>query len=207
VRSSSPTPTPTKTPTPTPTITVTTTPTKTPTSTPTSTATPTPTKTLTPTPTGTATPTPTPTTPTSICPEQIDVIGYDAFTGLTGTYDRQYTYTGGTMIGGWIDIVGGIRIFYPGAYPPNGKVYAIYGRTDGTNYYTIIVHEFNTNQISYRIYITTGNYIFNGGSGISNTTAGPGGMGTYPVLNDVSYPLAGCFSTINCMWNLSYSLS
>jgi hypothetical protein len=160
------------TPTPTVTPTMTQTPTNTQTSTPTNTSTQTPTTTLTSTPTqtptNTRTQTPTPSiTPYPVCPEQLDFY-YSGQTGeysaFTGTYQRTYAYTGGTIQGGYMDIdtISGLYDFVPTA-DPSGKLTAIYTRVSGSTYYTIIPFANDGgNILFYTIYQTNTDYIFNG---------------------------------------------
>jgi hypothetical protein len=172
--------TPTPTTTTTPTITPTNTPSITPSITPTNTNTPsiTPTNTSTPTNTPSITPTITPTN-NPLCPEQVIVIDNDPFGfDYNGTYDRLYSYTGGTFIGG--TFVG--NVFTPGPY--FGNLYAIYGRFDGTFYYTLIYNTFNP---SYLVYVSNTNYI------VSNTTFLGATFSTNQTITDgsVLYPKAG----------------
>jgi hypothetical protein len=146
--------------------------------TPTPTTTTTPTVTPTITPTNTSTPTITPTN-NPLCPEQVIVIDNDPFGfNYNGTYDRLYSYTGGTFIGG--TFVG--NVFTPGPYL--GNLYAIYGRFDGTHYYTLIYNTFNP---SYLVYVSNTNYI------VSNTTFIGATFSTNQTITDgsVLYPKAG----------------
>jgi hypothetical protein len=185
--------------TPTPTNTPTLTPTKTPTPTPTSSAlpvSPTATPTKTPTPTLTPTPTTTPIVPTpsitpsitptitptnnALCPQQVIVIDNDPFGfDFSGTYDRLYSYTGGTFIGGtYIN-----DLFTPGAYL--GDEYAIYGRFDGVRYFTLI---YNTDVSAWIVYVSSSNYL------VSNPTSRLGS--TFSALSSITdgsvfYPKAG----------------
>jgi len=92
-----------------------------PTPTPTVTPTITPTKTVTPTITPTKTSTPTPTS-NPVCPQQIVVSNFTYFvTDLDGTYDRVYTYTGGTFNYGYTtyNSFTGNYDFIPGSYLGN----------------------------------------------------------------------------------------
>jgi hypothetical protein len=192
------TPTPTGTPTQTPTNTPSVTPTETPTNTPSVTPTLTPTNTSTPTttpivptpsvtPTNTITPSITPTltptiTPTNneLCPQQVIVIDNDPFGfDFSGTYDRLYSYTGGTFIGGtYIN-----DLFTPGPYL--GDEYAIYGRFDGVRYFTLI---YTTNVLAWIVYVSSSNYL------VSNPTSRLGS--TFSALSSITdgsvfYPKAG----------------
>jgi hypothetical protein len=145
------TPTPTKTPTQTQTPTQTNTQTQTPTQTPTPTNTQTPTNTSTPTPTptqtqtNTSTPTTTPTntltptpTTTPFCKEQVTISNFvlgNTFTPeYDGTYDRVYTYTGGTFVGGWNPQA--LNSWTPGVNP-DGELYSVWVRNVGSTAYTI----------------------------------------------------------------------
>ena len=94
----------------------------------------------TPTPTNTATPTITPTnTPTTpaICPEQI-IITNAPNAEFNGTYDRVYSYTGGTFTGGWYSAGSplGDGLFHPGPNP-SGNLYSVWVRNVGLTAYTI----------------------------------------------------------------------
>jgi hypothetical protein len=156
------------TPTPSPTSTVTPTVTYTPTNTftPTNTATPTETPTNTPTNTLTPTPTITPsTTPNPVCPEQITFTGQQR-PEFNGVYDRIYSYTGGTFIGGyfWDENPQDIVTFIPGA-DDTGKVGAVYGRFSGGIYYTMGAFAFQSvgsrSIILYAIWKTSSSYFVN----------------------------------------------
>ena len=127
-----PSPTPTPSVTPSVTTTPTTTPTNTPTGTPSVTNTPTLTKTPTPTPTNTGTPTSTP-----FCREQVTISGCTN-AEFDGTYDRVYTYTGGTFVGGWYQPgpPNGDGSWTPGVNP-NGDLYSVWVRNIGSTAYTI----------------------------------------------------------------------
>lgn len=194
----SPTPsnTPSNTPTNTPTGTACPTPTaqatNTPTPTVTSTQTPTPSVTVGLTPTATPTNTPTP-SPFEVCPQEINIVSTltaSAYSGATGTYIRQYGYSGGTFTGGWVDSG---ATFNAGAFPLNGNTYAIYALPlqSGSNlYYAIIWTQFSSTIYWYRLYVTSGNYIWNGG-----TTIGSAGMDAspdpVPSISGIYYPKGG----------------
>jgi hypothetical protein len=160
--------TPTPTATPTQTHTPTNTSTQTPTNTETSTQTPTVTPTNTQTPTNTATQTPTPTrTPNPLCPETLDFF-YSGitgeYTGFTGTYTRTYSYTGGTIEGGYMNYINPVTFFYfiPGA-DPSGKIGAIYTKFTDDIYYTLIAFASNGgNMLQFSIFQSENDYIFNG---------------------------------------------
>ena len=155
----------------TPTPTTTTTPTVTPTITPTNTSTPTNTPSITPTITPTNNP---------LCPEQVIVIDNDPLGfDFNGTYDRLYSYTGGTFIGGTISTG---NVFTPGPYL--GNLYAIYGRFDGARYYTLIYNILNA---SYIVYVSNTTYIVNTTTSIGAT------FSTNQTITDgsVLYPKAG----------------
>jgi hypothetical protein len=186
-----PTQTHTSTPTPTPTTTLTSTPTTT--QTPTNTSTPTTTLTSTPTqtPTNTSTQTPTPSiTPYPVCPEQLqfDYSGTTAeFSAFTGTYQRAYAYTGGTMVGGYVDyLTPSLTYNFIVGADPSGKLAAIYTRFDGSIYYTIIATSNNGgNILQYAIYQTNTDYVFNGQQplpfaiGLDSITVSPNVGGLY----------------------------
>lgn len=158
--------------------------------------TPTPTATPTVTPTNTQTQTPTPsTTPYPACPEQLEFFysgttpEYSAF---TGTYQRAYAYTGGTMVGGYMDIdsITDVYTFISGA-DPSGKLAAIYTRVSGSTYYTIIPFTIDSgNMISYAIYQTNTNYIFNGQQPLP-IAIGLDGISISPNVGGVYYPRPG----------------
>jgi len=173
-----PTPTVTQTSTPTPTITNTPevsqgpqpeSPTPTPTVTQTSTPTTTVTESNTPTPTVTNTLSPTITpsvTPNAVCPEQF-VLTYSGnnpagFSGYSGTYDRLYSYTGGSFTVGYYDSLPSQQfVVGPDA---SGDSYSVFGRNNGSTYYTIIGLSQSTpdNVISWYVLRSTGDYAING---------------------------------------------
>jgi hypothetical protein len=132
------------------------------------TPTPTQTPTLTRTPTQTKTPTQTP-TPTSnpVCPDQLDFYyqgNTTQYSAFTGTYQRVFSYTGGTFTGGYINYLTSADFynFIPGS-DPSGNVAAIYTRLSGSIYYTMIATSNNSgSMIYYTIYQSTTDYIFNG---------------------------------------------
>jgi hypothetical protein len=189
-----PTPTPSITPSITPTSTLTPTPSITPTLTPTNTSTPTttpivptpsvtPTLTITPSITPSITPTITPTN-NALCPQQVilidnDPLGFD----YGGTYDRLYSYTGGTFIGGtYVN-----DLFTPGPYL--GDEYDIYGRFQlifgFERYYTLI---YNTSVSAWIVFVSSGDYL------VSNPTSRLGS--TFSALSSITdgsvfYPKAG----------------
>lgn len=103
---------------------------------------PTPTNTTTPTPTPSITPSITPTiTPTSttppICGEQI-TISNPTNPEFDGTYNRVYSWTGGTFVGGWYSVGSplGDGLWHSGVNP-SGDLYSTYVRNVGTTAYTI----------------------------------------------------------------------
>jgi hypothetical protein len=100
--------------------------------------TPTPTNTTTPspTPTNTTTPSPTPTTP-PICGEQITISNANN-PEFDGTYNRVYSWTGGTFVGGWYSAGSplGDGLWHSGVNP-SGSLYSTYVRNVGTTAYTI----------------------------------------------------------------------
>lgn len=175
--------TPTNTSTPANTATPTSTPTNTPQLTSTPTSTNTPTQTLTPSPTSslgatpqptstqTSTPTNTP-TPTStqepICPNQLQFSGATDFaTDTSGTYFRLTSYTGGTFSYGYL---GGFNSpFYPDGLL-GGNAYAVYGRQSGSTYYLLIRAGVAVSPEAWRIRVSSGDYVINGGTAISGLT-------------------------------------
>lgn len=92
------------------------------------------------TPTTTLTPTITPTM-NPLCPEELYYSGSSTFSAFTGTYQRTYSYTGGTFTGGWFDRDGNLPVitncFYPGIDSLN-NLYSVWTRFDGTYYYTLV---------------------------------------------------------------------
>jgi hypothetical protein len=194
------------TPTPTATPTVTQTPTNT------ATVTPTNTSTQTQTPTNTATQTPTPSiTPYPVCPEQLqfDYSGTTAeYYPFIGTYQRAYAYTGGTMVGGYVDyLTPSLTYNFIVGADPSGKLAAIYTRFDGSIYYTIIATSNNGGDIlQYAIYQTNIDYVFNGQEplpfaiGLDSITVSPNVGGVYfprqgdnedpsPEIKMITYPV------------------
>ena len=147
--------TPSTTPTPTITPTITSTPGLSPSPTPTITSTPTI------TPTRTATPTITPSaTPISACPNEIIYTCNDGTCDdRTGSYTRTYTYSGGSFTFGYLTSSSGF-VFFPDTLYLGNK-YAVFTRTSGGFYYTMI---FNASLNLWVVYKTTGDYIFNGGT-------------------------------------------
>jgi len=124
-------------------------------------------------------------TPFPICPEQLEFSSTTslAFSGATGTFDRTYSYSGGTITGGYMD---GIT-FTPG--PLTGSTYAIYDRYDGSFYYTIIFAiNIGFYSYSYIIYKATGASILNGGTSSSYII-----LVSQPAITDgsVYYPANG----------------
>ena len=111
-------------------------PTPTPSASPTTTPTSTPTNTPTITPTNTTTPSPTPTTP-PICGEQITISNANN-PEFDGTYNRVYSWTGGTFVGGWYSAGSplGDGLWHSGVNP-SGSLYSTYVRNVGTTAYTI----------------------------------------------------------------------
>lgn len=159
--------TPTNTPTNTSTPTSTTTPTQTLTPSPTSSlgATPQPTSTQTSTPTNTPTPT---STQEPICPNQLQFSGATNFAADTsGTYFRLTSYTGGTFSYGYL---GGFNSpFYPDGLL-GGNAYAVYGRQSGSTYYLLIRAGVAVSPEAWRIRVSSGDYVINGGTAISGLT-------------------------------------
>lgn len=171
----------------------------------------------TPTPTNTQTPTVTPTvtvtpSPFPICPEQLELRYFSGGTFITppapyngweGTYNRVYSYTGGTFVGGFGKLIP--PKFFPGAVdyaPIAGRTYAVYERTDGFNYYTLTT--ISLLQGSIVDIRTTGTSWVNGGIPIN-----PIGNIGYTAITDgsVYYPPQGINTFSNGSptgWYVSY---
>jgi hypothetical protein len=148
-----------------------------PTSTPTNTQTPTstigttPTQTSSPTvtPTNTATQTQTPTsTQEPICPEQLELRAlFPEAESINGTYNRLYSYTGGTFTYGYL---GGFDSpFYPDGLLA-GNAYSIYGRQSGSTYYLLIRAGVTVSPEAWRVRVSSDDYVINGGTPISGVT-------------------------------------
>lgn len=132
------------------------TPSVTPSITPTNTMTPT--NTLTPSPTSTVEP---------ICPQQINVMntGFSGFNIYNGVYERVYTYSGGTMTGGFFTTPSSF-IAGPDSF---GKLSACYVRFSAGTYYNLVVINQSTpsNTNRYVFVRTTGSSLYDGGSVIT----------------------------------------
>lgn len=101
---------------------------------------PTPTPTITPTNTSTMTPTPTMTsTQEPICPEQLILTQTSptALSAYTGTYDRLYSWSGGNFNYAYLQTGSGGTWNFDVA-DSVGDYGVVYGRFDGTYYYTIL---------------------------------------------------------------------
>lgn len=200
------TPTPTPTQSNTPTVTRTPTQTTTPTRTPTQTSTPsvTPTNTITSTQTGTipvtptntssSTSTPTPTkTMNPLCPEQLDLTmtNFTGFTGSSGTYLRQYSYSGGSFN---YAFTSGATNFITGTF--GGTNFALFEKNDGTNFYSIIalVSSVFSTFSQFTLQYSTGNYWYNGGTIVSSTNLG---LATdVEVINGITIPKRGLITYV-----------
>ena len=139
---------------------------------------------ITPSPTITPSITPSITqTPYPICPEQLEFTSTTSLTmsGATGTFDRVYSYSGGSITGGYVD---GFT-FYPGT--SSGYTFAIYERYVNPYYYVIIWNNF-VFEWDYSMIRTTGASFLNGGAspGVTN-------LSTSGWLTDgsVNYPKNG----------------
>lgn len=123
-------------------------------------ATPSVTPTQTTTPTNTATPTQTNTpsiTPThnSICPEELYMtVGVSGYTDYSGTYYRLYNSSGGTFQYAYATSGAFIYDTVDGA----GNYGTVWGRFDGTNYYTFLPITSVGNIVSYVGYKSSTNY-------------------------------------------------
>lgn len=169
-----PTPTAQPTNTPTPSITAS----NTPTFTPTQTSTPTPTVTIGLTPTATPTNTPTP-SPYGVCPQEIIVSNHQFLPEVDGTYQRVYSYTGGSYNYGYFDVVGPNYVFIPGPYVGNN--YPVFVNTNPLSPYTATTLAYDAYEGAWNIF--DGSVVDNGFIGgtiaFSSTTISFGG-GLYP---------------------------
>ena len=162
------------------------------------TPTPTPSNTATPTvtPTNTTTPTITP-SPTNnpLCPEQIIVSNSGIF---DGTYDRTYSYTGGTFVGG--TITSGTKIFTPGPYL--GNEYAVYTcLIPGTFFqYLTLIYATDTVPKAFTVFRSSTDYIINQPTGSTSAT-----IVTSLTITDgsVLYPKAGDYITADLTYPAS----
>lgn len=192
-----PTPNPSPTPSVTPTLTITPTITSTPTETPTPTltqtitvtptVTPTVTETLTPTPTTTVTPSITPTM-NPLCPEEITITN-STLSQYNGTYQRIYSYTGGSF-----DYIFRLNNGTWNTGVDAGLDYGVlYGRFDGTTYFTLYAQANGSNVITqYNVGESTLGY----GPDISGFTQGYGATTSFLTVQlfpsvDVKYPGRG----------------
>jgi len=200
----SPTTTATQTQTPSRTPTQTATPTNTSSPTPSSTIglTPTATSTLTLTPTNTPsvtqtnTPSSTPTlTPTStiepICPEQI-TLSSSSVPEYNGTYNRLYSYTGGTFNYAYFE-GGGVNVWRFDTTDASGNYGVVWGRLSGGIYYTLYAVAQSSNIINlYGVFSSNTNYIV--GSVVSGSTI----VDITPEISSgVKYPTRGNTGTNN----------
>jgi hypothetical protein len=128
------------------------------------TATPTPSNTATPTQTSTPTNTATPTsTSNPVCPQELFALNTNSlYSGSTGTYTRQTTFTGGTMIGGYLIAP---NEFVSGPHPIDGNFYSVFAfNVSGTTWYNFLVTNINVSR--FVVIITTGAPINLGGTRI-----------------------------------------
>jgi hypothetical protein len=173
-----------------PTPTATATPTATPGLSPTPTATPglspTPTNTNTSTPTQTRTPTPSVSPPfTSICPEQI-ILSSSTVGTYAGTYNRLYNSTAGNFTYAiWQSYDNTWRY---DSVDGSGNYGVVYGKTDGTNYWTILnrITTSGGSQVGYVVTQTSGSYA------LDQVGWGLGfGLSGQELLSGVQYPVRG----------------
>jgi hypothetical protein len=192
---STPTSTPALSPTPTSTATpsITSSPTNTPSQTPsnTQTGTPTQTPTVTPnlSPTPTRTPTPSVSPPlTPICPEQI-VLSSSTVGTYAGTYNRLYNSTAGNFTYAiWQSYNNTWRY---DSVDGSGNYGVVYGKTDGTNYWTILnrIITSGDSQVGYVVTQTSGSYALDQvGWGLGY------GLSGQELLSGVQYPVRGAGS-------------
>jgi hypothetical protein len=156
---------------------------------------PTPTATQTPTPsqTGTIAVTPTNTaTPTStqepICPEQI-VLSSSTVGTYAGTYNRLYNSTAGNFTYAiWQSYNNTWRY---DSVDGSGNYGVVYGKTDGTNYWTILnrITTSGGSQVGYVVTQTSGSYALDQvGWGLGYSLSGQ------ELLSGVQYPVRGAGS-------------
>jgi len=152
---------------------------------------PSPTPTITPTITSTQTITPTQTntsTPNALCTEQLY---FSAFTGsdIDYTFNRLHTYSGGSLSYGWYSDFSGP--FYANQ-TLGGNAFAVFGAQSGSTYYTII-RRGTASPESWKCFVSTGDYIINGGISVSGLTFNT----ALGILSDgIYYPPTG-FGTSN----------
>ena len=130
---------------------------------------PTPSVTPSNTPTISLTPSPTPTigltpTPNPVCPQELFASNTNnILSGTTGTYTRQTTFTGGTMIGGYF--ITATSAFISGAHPIDGNIYSVFAfNVSGTTWYNFIAASNLVNR--FNVLISTGAPLNLGGTRI-----------------------------------------
>ena len=117
-------------------------------------------------PTPTPTPTPSPTA-NPVCPVELEFYysgGVGEYSAFIGTYQRVFSYTGGTFTGGYVNDNTSLNQYnFISGPDPSGKLAAIYTRYEAGIYYTVIPFSNNGGDIiAYAIYRTSTDYIFNG---------------------------------------------
>ena len=121
---------------------------------------------------------------TYVCPSEIVVSSTSVVDpSFNGTYERLLDFNGYTD--------GATPTFYSGEYPGDGRTYAVYGRQDGTYYYTLIMGKIFSYPF-YRLWKTTNDYVVSP-SRVIVTGAGLNLSGSYltwtEVKNGVWYPI------------------
>ena len=118
------------------------------------------------TPTSSLTPTPSITPSSAFCPEQFSITN-DTITGLNpvGTYDRLYSYTGGSFNYGYFNGINPYN-FVPGI-APDGNNYAVFGGNNvpSSGSVSCMVRTFVSGiDVSWSIVQSVSDYVFNGGN-------------------------------------------
>lgn len=149
-------------------------PTPTPTSTPPATPTNTPTKTVTPTPS---------ITPYAVCPQQMLLSNNTTLPELDGTYNRIYSYTGGTFSYGYVDLIGSYYYLIPGSY--SGNNYPVFVSTNTTP-------PFNPVTLAYNAVVGAWS-IFEGNMSVGNSGTDLGSPFTSSTISisGIVYPSSG----------------
>jgi len=144
---------------------------------------------------------------TYVCPSEIVIGGSAPISGINGTYERLLDFDGYVIEPSGSNNPTFYSGEYPGTYPAGNRTYAVYGRQDGTYYYTLVWTLMFGNTAFYRVYKTTNDYVVSP-SRIPNTSVGsPLGVYTENVAwteprNNIWYPLQGDY--LNYSMNLTY---
>jgi len=99
-----------------------------------------------------------------ICPNELNIQSEGIFSGLTGTWTRQTSYSGGTFVGGWSSGSFPTYTFHTGSYTGDSQTYSIFGFITGSTYHSLIYWENIPGVSFYQIIYSTGDYFYNGGS-------------------------------------------